>query len=292
MSRILALAYGVFVLSRVFLGTFLYAVGFVGNLLVPKSIDSGPVGPPGEAACAWTRCCSVCSPSRTASWPGRRSSGGGPGSSRRTSSGAPTSWRAAWPWSSCSGSGGRSRASCGTAEGPVGRGPLGGLRARLGARAGLHVPDRPLRPVRAAAGVPLRRGPAVHAAAVPHPGLYPSRPPSDHARLPARLLGHADDDAGAISCSPARRRPTSSSACSSRSGIWSPSTAIDTGSIESKLGCSCRSRDSRDGPRSPLDELDRDEPVRCELLRSNFRLPRTMSQPKIDKRGATRFTGR
>lgn len=42
------LGYGVLGYT-LFLATFGYAVGFVGDLVVPKSIDSGPTGPLGEA---------------------------------------------------------------------------------------------------------------------------------------------------------------------------------------------------------------------------------------------------
>ena len=77
MSRILTLAYGALSYVIFFL-TFLYAIGFIGNVVVPKSLDSAATDP-------WLTALAIdlayCRSSRcsTASWPGRDSSVSLPG---------------------------------------------------------------------------------------------------------------------------------------------------------------------------------------------------------------------
>jgi methanethiol S-methyltransferase len=48
MKRYLYFAYGV-ACHLLFLATFVYMAGFVGNLLAPKTLDSAPAGPVGAA---------------------------------------------------------------------------------------------------------------------------------------------------------------------------------------------------------------------------------------------------
>src|SRR3954451_21971736 len=48
LSRIVTLMYGLFCYVA-FFATFLYAIGFIGNVLVPKAMDSGRTGTLAEA---------------------------------------------------------------------------------------------------------------------------------------------------------------------------------------------------------------------------------------------------
>ena len=47
--KVIGFLYGV-VSYVIFLVSFLWAIGFVGNLPLPKTIDSGPAGPPCDPA--------------------------------------------------------------------------------------------------------------------------------------------------------------------------------------------------------------------------------------------------
>ena len=47
-ARLLAFAYGLFAYA-LFVGTYLYAIGFVGNFAVPTRLDSSAQGPLGQA---------------------------------------------------------------------------------------------------------------------------------------------------------------------------------------------------------------------------------------------------
>ena len=48
MTRVLIFAYGL-ACYAVFIATFVYAIGFIGNLFVPRAIDSMPTAPVGRA---------------------------------------------------------------------------------------------------------------------------------------------------------------------------------------------------------------------------------------------------
>ena len=107
MKRVMAAVYGL-ACYVIFLGTFLYAIGFVENLVVPKSVDSGTTGPMGTALLVNGLLLGL-SPSSTAGWRARALRRGGHGLFLARSNAAPTCCLLAFHCSCCIGSGGPCR---------------------------------------------------------------------------------------------------------------------------------------------------------------------------------------
>ena len=124
MQRLAIFVYGLLA-YLIFLASFLYAVGFVGGFVVPKTIDTGSESGVAVAIVIDLLLLSVFAVQHSV-MASRFSSGGGPRLSLGPPSEAPMCWPAACSCSFCSGSGDRCRISSGKSQsqhGPLCYGP-------------------------------------------------------------------------------------------------------------------------------------------------------------------------
>ena len=185
-----ALAYGIFSYG-VFLAVFVYAVGFIGGFLTPTRLDGAPTRPFWQALAIdlgllglFAVQHSVMARPAFKRWWTRFV----PAAVERSTYVLLSSARAD---RACSPGGSRCGGVVWDAHGRVARSSvIGALLRRLGAACSHHLPDRPLRPVRAAAGVAARCAAApYHAAAILHAEPLQAGPPPALRRLADRSSG-------------------------------------------------------------------------------------------------------
>ena len=188
MNRILTISYGI-VSYLIFLVAFLYAIGFVGNLVVPRSVDAGITAPLGEAL--------IINVLLLGLFAAQHSVMARPAFKRRWTRIVPKAIERStyvllsslvlillyWQWRTMP-------AIVWDVTWPAGRAILWILFAvGWDHRAVGHVHDQPLRPVRSAAGLSGLAWRALHRSSIPLHAVVSPCPPSDHGRLCHRVLG-------------------------------------------------------------------------------------------------------